>query len=169
MSRSTWLEKLKGFGVAALALVVVVAFAVLFLMLPRAGAWMARHLLPFLFPIGAFVFAVDVLILLPLSIPRRFRPLTSVAIYVSSFIFGFTVWLYGLFYTFTLWGPFAVLIGIFLLGIGVVPFAIIATALKGMWAEVGTLILLVVLTFGCRVISVVLSEPQGPRSPSLDE
>jgi hypothetical protein len=64
----------------------------------------------------------------------------------------------GLLLTWMLWGGFAVFIGLFLMGIGVVPIAMAATLFKGMWAELGLLVLAVVLTFGLRTLGITLTE-----------
>jgi len=51
----------------------------------------------------------------------------------SSFVVGFAAWLYGFGFTYTLWGGFAVILGLFLFGIGVVPMGLVATGINGMW------------------------------------
>ena len=65
-------------------------------------------------------------------------------------MFGFTLWVWGLLLTYDLWGAIAVLVGLVLLGVGVVPIAMLATLFKGMWLTLGELVLLTVLTFGTR-------------------
>ena len=52
----------------------------------------------------------------------------------------------------------AVFIGLFLAGIGVVPIAIIATAIEGEWTVVGELIFLILLTYGSRYFGFKLAE-----------
>ena len=69
---------------------------------------------------------------------------------IASLVFGFTLWVWGLLFTYHLWGAIAVFIGLFLMGVGVVPIAMLATLFKGMWSTLGELVLLTVLTFGTR-------------------
>ena len=57
-----------------------------------------------------------------------------------------------------IWGTRAVFIGLFIAGIGVVPIAILATALNGEWAITGQIILLLVLTFGSRMLGFYFAE-----------
>ena len=64
----------------------------------------------------------------------------------------------GLLLTLALWGVLAVIIGLFLFGVGVVPIAMLATLFNGMWLELGLLFLAVILTFGCRLLGIVLAE-----------
>jgi hypothetical protein len=51
-----------------------------------------------------------------------------------------------------------VFLGLFLLGVGVVPIAKHATLFKGMWLQLGELVLLTVLTFGLRAYSIYLDQ-----------
>ena len=64
----------------------------------------------------------------------------------------------GLLLTWMLWGGFAVMIGLFLCGVGVVPMAMLATLFSGMWLELGLLFLAIVLTFGTRILGIVITE-----------
>jgi hypothetical protein len=64
----------------------------------------------------------------------------------------------GLLLTYVIWGGFAVFIGLFLAGVGVVPVAMLATLLKGLWGPFGILIGLTILTFGTRIFGLSLSE-----------
>ena len=64
----------------------------------------------------------------------------------------------GLLLTLDLWGGCAAVIGLFLLGIGVVPIAMLATLFNGMWIELGLLVLAVVLTFGLRILGAFLQD-----------
>ncbi len=73
----------------------------------------------------------------------------------------------GFLLTLELWGVFAVLIGLFFLGIGVVPIAILATLFNGMWVELGMLVLAVVLTFGVRMLGMFLADSSQSDSQAV--
>jgi hypothetical protein len=60
--------------------------------------------------------------------------------------------------TYTLWGPLAVVAGILMAGIGIVPLAIIACVTKGLWAIAVQMFLIVLLTWGSRLGAVALLE-----------
>jgi len=55
------------------------------------------------------------------------------------------------------WGWLAVIIGIFLGGIGVVPIGMLASIFNGRWDIFWTLLLTVVLTYGTRIIGYALA------------
>jgi hypothetical protein len=74
-----------------------------------------------------------------------------------SYLFGVTLWLTGFLVTFALWGTVAVVLGVLLLGVGVVPIGLLATALNGMWPQFFSLLVMVLLTFGTRMGSIALS------------
>jgi hypothetical protein len=64
----------------------------------------------------------------------------------------------GLLLTLAIWGVGAVFIGLFLAGVGVVPIAMLATLLKGMWGPLIELVLLTIMTFGSRIGAMSLAE-----------
>lgn len=146
----SWSERLQSIGVALLGLVFFVGSCAIVAGFMLGAAWASSHLVQPLIDIGWCVLAVDILVLLPLSIPRRLRPYTGVLIAVTSYLFGLLVWLVGFALAYTLWGVWAVVIGLFVAGIGVVPVAMLATLFHGMWAGFFALLGLVVLSLGSR-------------------
>ena len=60
--------------------------------------------------------------------------------------------------TYIIWGAVAVFIGLFIAGVGVVPIAMLATAIKGEWAITGQIVLLLVLTFGSRMLGFYFAQ-----------
>ena len=109
---------------------------------------MSEILLPWFNLASILAFTFVLFVVLPLSVFRRCRRFAAVASLVSTFVFGATLWMGALLATFTLWGKWAVWIGLFMMGVGVVPIAILATLFKGMWSNLGLLVVLTVLTFG---------------------
>jgi len=118
----------------------------------------ATHLLEPLIIAGWIAVAVDVLILLPLSLLRGLRAFTGTTIFISSFLFGLMAWLLGFILTYALWGLWAVIIGILFFGGAVVPFALLATLFKGMWDPFFTVLILFALTFGSRIAGAYIAE-----------
>lgn len=72
------------------------------------------------------VFAIVIVIFAPLSLFRATRDVAGMGIYISSYLLGITVWIICANITFVTWGWVALLVGVLLLGIGVVPLAILA-------------------------------------------
>ena len=62
----------------------------------------------------------------------------------------------GLVTTLTLWGTFAVIVGLCFAGVGVVPIGILAALFHGYWSRVFEMLTLIVLTFGSRFFAVWL-------------
>ena len=81
---------------------------------------------------------------------NKTRSITSIGLLISSYIFGVTLWFWGLILTFYYWGFLAVIIGLFIFGIGVVPIALLATIINTEWSLVGQIILMILFTYGSR-------------------
>lgn len=143
-------NKLKDAGtwlLGIVALLAILAIPALFL----AGAeWLSERLLPWFILASTLALVFVVFVALPLSVFRRCRGFTAIASLVASYVFGATLWMWALLLTLALWGTWAVVIGLFMMGVGVVPIAMLATLFKGMWSILGQLVVLIVLTFGCR-------------------
>ncbi len=145
-------------GTYAFALVIMLALLSLPVLFILGAVWVAEKALPWLILLSVLTLAFNIVILLPLALIPPTRPWAGVGFFISSFVFGLTGWLMGLLLTWILWGVFAVLIGLFILGIGVVPIGMLATLFNGMWLELGLLFLAVVLTFGLRILGMTLAE-----------
>jgi len=143
-------------GSYALGLVIMLAMLSLPVLFIFGGVWIGEKILPWLVLLSILAIGFNVVILLPLAIIPPTRPWAGLGFFISSFIFGITGWFMGLLLTWILWGGLAVIIGLFIMGIGVVPIAMIATLFNGMWLELGLLFLAVVLTFGLRILGYVL-------------
>jgi len=60
--------------------------------------------------------------------------------------------------TYSIWGAFAVYVGLFVLGIGVIPLSILATAIKGQWSNLGQQMFLLFLTLGSGALAHYLAD-----------
>lgn len=115
-------------------------------------------LYPFISDIALLVFLFDLIIVLPISFFKKAKRFSGIAISYSSYIFGLQLWLSGLMLTLQIWGIWAVIIGLLLLGIGVVPIAMIATLFHGMWKDFIQLVLSLILVFGARILGAHMLE-----------
>jgi hypothetical protein len=147
-------------GLGGLLILVVLVFAsiagVAVFFLGAAGA--SEKLLPWFSILTWIAFGLVVFIFLPLAIPRRTRGVSAVALFIASYVFGATLWMEGLLLTLSIWGLGAVIVGLLILGIGVVPIAMLASLLKGMWWPLIELVLLTIMTIGSRVGALSLAE-----------
>ena len=153
-------EKLKKVSTAGLGIVIFLAILCIPALFILGSTWAATRLLQPLIAIGWLAVAVIVVVLLPLSVFRPLRGFTGTTIFISSFLFGLITWLLGFVLTYALWGFWAVLIGIMFFGGAVVPIALLATLFKGMWVPFFTVLVLLVVTFGSRVIGMLIAEKQ---------
>jgi len=134
----------------------VIIMLFLLVLVIQGGAWIAARILPALPTFMEIVIAFDLCILLPLALFRKTRRLSGDGLYMSSYAYGVTLWIWAFLLAYTIWGALAVIIGLFLVGIGVVPIAMLATALEGQWQNLGLLISLLILTFGARSLGLAL-------------
>ena len=151
-------EKLKQLSQMALGFVIILALLCIPVFFILGSKWAAEHLLQPLIAIGWFLLAIEILILIPLSIFRWFRSFTGSTIFIFSFVFGLITWLVSFVLTYYLWGAWAVIAGILFLGGAVVPFALLATLFKGMWLPFFTVLILLLVTFGSRILGIFIEE-----------
>lgn len=90
--------------------------------------------LDFFRQIAIIIFFFDLFILLPLCIFHKTRLFAAKGILYSGWFFGFVVWIISVGYTFSHWGIIALIIGLLILGVGVVPMAFLATLIAGLWS-----------------------------------
>jgi hypothetical protein len=152
------LQILKGLGAGAGWLVLMFGVALLALLITRGGAWLSDKLYPWLVGLSAIAFAFSVLELLPLAIFRETRGYSGAGFYLVSFVFGVTLWVWSFLTTYVLWGGFALAIGLFMAGVGVLPIALLATAFKGHWWSFCQLLLVAIATFTTRGFGLYLVE-----------
>ncbi len=155
MNAKDTLAGIGGFLIMGAFLVVGVSIGALFLF---GAAWGSTKLLPWFSILTRVAFALVVFVLLPLAIPKATRGFSAIALLVASYVFGATLWMEGLLFTLGIWGIGAVIVGLFIAGIGVVPIAMLATVFNGMWGPLVELVLLTIMTFGTRIGALTLAE-----------
>ena len=143
---------ISGFSGCLVAALVLVGVVMLSLMFLRGGVWLGEKALPFFQWLAKITLGVVVIILLPLVAFHRTQRFAATGLIQASALFGITLWVWGLLLTYELWGGGAVLVGVCLLGVGVVPMAVVATAVAKMWPTFWQLIFLAGLAFGTRRI-----------------
>jgi len=150
-------EMLAGIGgllIIGAILLVAIAVGTVFIF---GSAWASSKLLPCFSIVTWISFGLVIFVFLPLAIPRTTRGFSSLALFITSYIFGATLWMEGLLFTLLIWGVGAVFIGLFIAGVGVVPIAMLATLFKGMWGPFIELVLLTIMTFATRIGALSLA------------
>lgn len=112
-------------------------------------------------PVATLGLVVLIVILLPLAVFRKTRSFAGKGVVFFSFVIGVTTWLLGTAITFIAWGWPAVIIGILLGGVGVVPIAILASFIKiGAWEIGASLIVMSILVYASRWGGIILQSDQ---------
>ncbi len=150
-------DKLKSAGTFLIGLVILAALIFVTVLLISGAGWVSDKLLPWFSIASVIAFALVVVVLLPLSAIRATRSFASVSILYISYLFGVTAWMEGLVVTLTLWGTGAVIFGLCLAGVGVLPIGILAALFRAKWETVFELMILTILTFGSRFFALWLA------------
>jgi uncharacterized membrane protein len=95
--------------------------------------------------------------LLPALFFRRMHPVVGSALKISSLLTAGVCWWQSLIVTYHLMGWFAVVMGLFFAGVGVVPMAILASAAKGQWDTFGNLMATLGLTLLARILARIIA------------
>lgn len=83
----------------------------------------------FMLPFAILAFGLSIL-LLPVAAWRRTRGFALVCMFILTIVCGITTWLYGAACTFMAWGWVGLIVGLALMGVGVVPLAMVASLFK---------------------------------------
>lgn len=161
------IDKIKnvGIGIGGLvAMLIMVAIPIIFLF---GMTRVSMNVLPWLMPAFFWTLAVCVFLLGPLALLTKTRGFAASGFLLSSYVFGAILWVWALLLTFDLWGMFAVVIGILFLGVGIVPVALLAVIFHAEWSSLGDLAIMIVSTFGFRILAVWLGEKARRESQGI--
>jgi hypothetical protein len=112
-------------------------------------------------------FAISVLVFCPAALISPTRGFAAVGFVAASYVFGAILWVSGMAYTYITWGLFAVIIGLVIFGIGIVPIAMLAALIHGDWGDLVGFIFLGVFTYGCRMLAVWRGRKADERTARL--
>ena len=132
-------RNLRSTGSVLLGIGILIGFVVLVLFFFRGGLWLNEVVYPWLSLVSATTFLACLLIVLPLALIRRTRGLAGLGLFIASYLFGVSLWVWAFLLTYTLWGRMALFIGLLLVGTGLVPIAMLATVFNGEWARLENL------------------------------
>ncbi|MFM0558931.1 hypothetical protein [Paraburkholderia sediminicola] len=147
-------QKIKSVGMGFGVLLMLVAGLVIPFILILGMTWVSVHLVPWLKPAFSLTLLACIFILGPLAIFRRTRTFAAAGLLIASFVFGAILWIASLLLTMQLWGMLAVIIGLFMMGVGIVPVAIVAVIFHGQWSILGSIAIMLVATFGVRGLAL---------------
>src|SRR5882724_1197892 len=157
-------ETIKRIGYAVMGFGILVGLIVITVLLLQGGIWLSAKLYPWLVALNGLTLAVLVLVLLPNAVFSSVPKFAGGGMFIASYIFGATLWVWSLLLTYTLWGGVGLAIGLFMAGVGVVPLAMLATLFSGLWPILGQLVLGLILTVGGRLWGLRLLEKASRRT-----
>jgi len=140
-------------------LFVGVIFLVASLFIFILGAtFVGTHILPVLKILSQGAAFICLLVCLPLSFSKKYQIYAGRWLVQLSWIFGITVWFMGIVASYQIWGTMAVIFGLLLMGVGVVPIGALAALWAGETILFGQVLLwstmaLLARTVGDRILS----------------
>ena len=153
MSESRLKKSGEFIGGGAIAILLPLTILFLIVLFVRGMVWMSEKALPWLLTASEISILVVIIILLPMCLFRKTRGLGGLGCFYASYVFGLELWAYSCLFVVSTWGYVALIIGLFLAGVGVVPVAMLSALFHGEWTSLLELILSVVLTFGTRAFA----------------
>lgn len=115
----------------------------------------------FMGPVYVLTFFVILFVFLPMGFFEKTRKVSIEALWVASYIFNLTGWVYSVAVAFALLGWFWLIIGLLFAGIGVAPIAFIGALIKGPYGLAVGVAFPFILGFGSRFIAAWLESKEG--------
>jgi ketosteroid isomerase-like protein len=156
-------DKLKNISLGILGFAVMVGVLVLAFFLMRGVVWASDKALPWLVFLCEVLLLICAVVLLPMCIFRKTRLWAAMGFYFGSYLFGVTLWAFSCLICIAIWGYMALIIGLLLAGVGVLPVALIAALFHGEWTVLLELLIGLVLTFGTRFAGMMLIKEEDTR------
>lgn len=151
------IEGIKNIGAFVLGIGFLFLLLLVSVLMIQGAVWVGEHVMQWLINLTWIAFGINLFILLPLSFFRKTGMFGGIGMFISSYVFGLTLWFMGLLLTYFTWGFFGIFIGLILGGVGVVPVAMLAMLLNGELFVLFVLVLLLILTFGLKALGIYMA------------
>ena len=138
-------------GLLLICLPAVIALGVVL----SLGFW-SEDILPVFSDTIVPAFGLSALILVVLTFFEATRQRAARALHISSWVYWLALWMFGFLITMQYWGVFAVITGLILLGIGVIPLGVAAAILHANGQALLHMITLLLLAIGSRRLALQL-------------
>ncbi len=160
-------DRMKNAGAGFLGLAAILGFMAIGIGLLVGAAEISVWILEWTAPAFLITLLVS-LCLLAVSLIPPFRGFSAIGMTYASLVFGVVLWIWGMSYTYMAWGLLGVVVGLVLLGVGVVPVAMVAALIEGDWKTLGLFVVAVVITFGSRGLAFWLAKKADERIVRLN-
>ena len=128
----------------------------LLLMLLRGTPWISENFYPWTVQAEKIALFFVVPTCSVLAFFRKGRSIGGLGLLLSSYIIGFSLWLWSLIVAYTLGGVFWMIVGLLFVGVGVIPIAIVAAALNAQWAVAGQMLISIIVVHTLRIVGDLL-------------
>lgn len=142
-----------------LVILVLIGIFTTILLCIAGSAWLSL-ILPWLIGLSIAVFVFTLIITLPLSAYKEARHFCFLCMVLASFIFILLIYLSGFLIVYYMLGIFGVIIGVFFVGIGIIPMAIIILIINGAWKILLGFIFLITFSFILQGLSQYLTSKE---------
>lgn len=161
--------RIKEAGSVVLGLALLIGMMTIGVAFLTGTAVLSVWILKWTFPAFAIALVLSFTLLVPLSLIPPSRGFSAVGFMTVSFAFGAILWVWAMAYTYMVWGLFAVILGMMLFGVGVLPVAMFAALVHGDWGNLGLFAVSGVFTVGSRVLANWLAEKADERAARLSQ
>lgn len=144
---------LKSVAGTLFGILIFIAFVVISFLFIKYGVGVTVFIYPILDKVVYLTFFITVILII-LSFINKFQELSLWGIFICSYVFGLYGWIYSFLVTYAIWGFLGVFIGLCLMGVGIVPIALLATLINTQWVMFLNILISIALTYGSRMYSL---------------
>ena len=156
-------ETMLGLGGCVFLAALAIGGIALLVMLLRGTPWIAENFYPWTVQAAKVALFFVVPTCSVLSFFRKGRGIGGLGLVLSSYVIGFSLWVWSLIVAYALAGVFWIIVGLLFVGIGVIPIAMVAAALNAQWSVAGQMLIGIIVVYTLRVVGTLLvnSDSQG--------
>lgn len=156
-------EMMLGLGGCLFLAALAVGGVALLIMLLRGTPWISENFYPWTVQAAKIALFFVVPTCAVLAFFRKGRGIGGLGLVLSSYVIGFSLWVWSLIVAYALAGVFWIIVGLLFVGVGVIPIAMVAAALNSQWSVAGQMLICIIIVYALRVIGnfLVNSDSQG--------
>ncbi len=147
-------------GIQTLAMIYALVVGVLWYV--KGKIWFKETIIPLHGLVFYALLILTVLILIPLMVVKAARPYSGHTLYQFAYFFGGLAWFYAANYCLNFLGKFWFIFGNCMVGVGLVPIAVIGSIVKRHWAFLGFFGLQLTAAFGCWFLAAHAASSSNP-------
>ena len=134
-------ETMLGLGGCVFLAALAIGNIALLVMLLRGTPWIAENFYPWTVQAAKVALFFVVPTCSVLAFFRKGRGIGGLGLVLSSYVIGFSLWVWSLIVAYALAGVFWIIVGLLFVGIGVIPIAMVAAALNAQWSVAGQMLI----------------------------